>query len=539
MATTSWLRRGRWRRLRRRVSRERLRWAVRVRGLVIVLFLMVAIAARAAGLIASLVPVVAAAAAGALMNAAAAACVRRWRGIGPMILWSGAGDALLITSVVWVTGGARSPFLFLYALQVVTAALVLGMRMAALGGGVGLALLAVALAGAGGLPLQPQPHATGDVSERLVWLLSLALTLVLLGFIGGHLTRRLAKTERELAGAHGKLARSLRRLGRAHRALQGTYARLARAESQLVSAERMRAFGVLVAGVAHELGNPLTVLAGNLEPLADALGAYEDDAAARGGTDDAEWRHEAPLLLANCREATERAVALLVQLRGFGRGPHATELGLAPLRPGLESTLALVRHRLPAGVRVETRYDDVPDVACDPAELNQVFMNLLLNAADALRPGGTLVVALTRSDDHVTVTVRDDGAGIAPAVLPHVFEPFFTTKDAGQGTGLGLAISYAIVTRHGGRLEARTPPDGGAELLVALPVPREPHAGGDTDADASTPEVGRGTGVELIAQAVAEEVEREHRHHDGEAGEHGEVRGDEQEAAAVVQHRPP
>src|SRR6185369_5800177 len=119
-----------WRRLRRRLSRERLRWAVRVRAIVIALFLGLAVAAWAAGMLVSLTPIVAAAAAGAMMNGVAALCVRHWRGIGPMILWSGAGDAVLITSVVWVTGGAHSPFLFLYALQVVTAALVLGVGIA-------------------------------------------------------------------------------------------------------------------------------------------------------------------------------------------------------------------------------------------------------------------------------------------------------------------------------------------------------------------------------------------------------------------------
>ena len=462
-----------WRRLRRRVSRERLRWTVRIRAFVIALFLAVALAAHAAGRLPVLLPVLAAALAGALMDAAAALCVRRWRGVGAMILWTGVGDAVLITLVVWVTGGAHSPFLFLYAVQVATAALVLGVRVAALGGGLGLALLAGAVLRAGALPAPP----VGEESDRLVWLLSLALTLLFLGFIGGHLTRRLARTERELAEAHGRLARSMRRLGRAHRELQEAYARLARAESQLVAVEKMRAFGVLVAGVAHELGNPLTVLAGNLDPLQETIVSYEalaaaHDACGGAGGDSGEWRREAPLVLANCREATERAVALLVKLRSFGRRPDAAELRLAALRPGLESTLALVRHRLPAGVRVEARYADVPDVACDPVELNQVFMNLLLNAADALRPGGTLRVALGCDGDAVTVTVGDDGAGIVAADLPHVFEPFFTTKEVGQGSGLGLAISQAIVGRHGGRLEARTPAGGGAELVMALPIPR-------------------------------------------------------------------
>jgi signal transduction histidine kinase len=538
------------RRWRRRVSRERLRWAVRIRALVIALFLAVALAARAAGVPWSLAPLLVVAFLGAVMDAVAAVCVHRWRGIGAMILWTAAGDAVLITTVARATGGAHSPFLFLYAVQVVTTAIVLGARMAALGGGLGLVLLAGAVLRSGALTTP----GGGAEPDRVVWILSLTLTLMFLGFIGGHLTRRLARTERELAGAHGRLARSLRRLARAHGELQEAYTKLARAESQLVSAEKMRAFGVLVAGVAHELGNPLTVLAGNLEPLQEALAAYETIAATRdavpatspqgaadGARQDAtdtrartgspgapeEWRLEAPLLIGSCREATERAVALLVKLRSFGRRADATELALAPLRPGLESTLALVRHRLPPRVRIAACYGEVPDVMCDPVEINQVFMNLLLNAADALRPGGTLTVSLAHDGDAVTVTIADDGPGIDPVDLPHVFEPFFTTKDVGQGSGLGLAISQAIVARHGGRLVARTAAGGGAELVLALPIPR------------SAPEVGRGTNVEQVAQRVAQEVEGEHGQHDRQPGEDRQVRRDEDEGAAVVQHHAP
>ena len=540
------------RRWRRRVSRERLRWAVRIRALVIALFLAVALAARAAGVPWSLAPLLVVALLGAVMDAIAAVCVRRWRGVGAMILWTAAGDAVLITIVVRATGGAHSPFLLLYAVQVVTTAIVLGARIAALGGGLGLVLLARAVLWSGAFTL---PGGRAD-PDRVVWMLSLTLTLVFLGFLGGHLTRRLARTERELAGAHGRLARSLRRLARAHAELQAAYTKLARAESQLVSAEKMRAFGVLVAGVAHELGNPLTVLAGNLEPLQDAIAAYEAIAAARDARDDPEpargtandgatcgsatdcawapavvvpeeWRVEAPLLVASCREATARAVALLVKLRSFGRRADATELALTPLRPGLESTLALVRHRLPPRVRVATSYTDVPDVLCDPVEITQVLMNLLLNAADALRPGGTLSLALAHDADAVTVTIADDGPGIDPAHLPHVFEPFFTTKDVGQGSGLGLAISQAIVARHGGTLIARAAAGGGAELVVSLPIPR------------SAPEVGRRTDVEQVAERVAQEVEGEDGQHDREPGEDRQVRRDEYERAAVVQHRAP
>jgi len=557
-----------WLRAARGANRERLRWAVRIRGAVIGLFLVVALAAWATGVLASVRPALLAAAAGTLMNVAASARVRRWRRIPAMLAWTGAGDALLITYLVWATGGTESPFLFLYVVQVLTTALVVDLGMAALAGASGVALLA--LAALWGEPLTATLVAgPGSGPARLIWLLSLGLTLFLLVFIGGRLTRRLARSERQLAGAHRRLARSLCRLTSAHAALQEAYDRLARAEAQLVSAEKMRALGVLVAGVAHELGNPLSVLAGNLEPLADVLAGYEgalaavaavplpaDDAragVARGAlAAAAPLRSEAPALLANCREAMERAVTLLAQLRSFGRGTPGSTRRLVPLAAAITSTLALVRHRFPPGVRVHEAYDEVQDVLGVPAELNQVLMNLLLNAADALVPGGNLWVTLREHGGEVRITVRDDGAGIAPGALPHVFEPFFTTKEVGRGTGLGLAISHAIVARHGGRLEARNPGGGGAELTVALPrsgggveegaaaavAARTPPAAG-LSAAASAPEVGRDADLEAIAHALAEQVEGENGEHDREPGKEREVGCHEDEGAGVVQHRPP
>lgn len=124
---------------------------------------------------------------------------------------------------------------------------------------------------------------------------------------------------------------------------------------------------------------------------------------------------------------------------------------------------------------VQEAYDDVPPVACVPAELNQVFINLLMNAIDALAPGGHLWLTLDRDGDYARVAVRDDGCGIDPAILPHIFEPFVTSKQSGRGTGLGLAISHSIVARHGGSIEAERAPGGGSVFTVRLPLP----VGGD------------------------------------------------------------
>jgi len=468
------------RRLGRRLTPERLRWTVRVRGTVIALFLALSVAAWTIGVLPALGPALAAAAAGTVMNLAAARRVARWEGIPAMLAWTGLGDSLIITYVVVATGGMASPLLFLYVLQVLTTALVVDVTLGAMAGVGGMLLLAAAV-------FADVPVTTHDAGapDRMLWLSSLGVTLLFLVFVGGHLTRRLARSERQLAGAH-------RRLTETHTALQDAYGRLARAEAELIETDRMKTLQLLVAGLAHELGNPLTVLAGTVEPLTEAVRAYERalalcaplvatkvDPVPRAALADAqqaladsrEARRETPFLLANCAEATSRATALLAQLRDFGRGGRGTVRRPAAVTPGLVGTLALLRYRLPPGVVVHESYADVPAVMCVPAELNQVFINLLMNAIDALAPGGNLWLELARAGDEVRIAVRDDGAGIPPDVLPAIFEPFVTTKDAGRGTGLGLAISRAIVARHGGRIEVATAVGQGTTFTVALPIP--------------------------------------------------------------------
>ncbi|MCC6763687.1 MAG: HAMP domain-containing histidine kinase [Deltaproteobacteria bacterium] len=471
------------RRARVRVTRDRLRWSVRVRATVIVVFLAVAVAGWLRGVLPALGPALVAAVVGGVMNRLAAGRIARWERIPQMLAWTGVGDAVLITYVVARTGGTASPFLFLYVVQVLTTAIVVDVGLGAAMGAMSLALLAVAsLAGPAGLGDAGRPVAAAETAVRLA---SLGTTLLLLVLVGGVLTRRLIKNERDLAGTHRRLARSLRRVTATHASLRDAYDRLARAEAGLVETDRMKTLQLLVAGMAHELGNPLAVLAGTIEPLTEAVRAYERALAtcALGGlagvppaaasaalADAAEARRETPLLLANCAEATSRATGLLAQLRDFGRGGKGTVRRAAPLAPGLVATLALLRYRVPPGVTVHEDYADVPPVVCVPAEINQVVINLLMNALDALASGGNLWLALARDGGDVCVVVRDDGGGIAADLLPSVFDPFVTTKESGRGSGLGLAISRAIVARHGGRIEVASACGQGTAVTVRLPA---------------------------------------------------------------------
>ncbi|MCC6849525.1 MAG: HAMP domain-containing histidine kinase [Deltaproteobacteria bacterium] len=475
------------RRARVRVTPDRLRWSVRVRATVIVVFLAVAVAGWRRGVLPALGPALVAAVVGGVMNRLAAGRIARWERIPGMLAWTGAGDAVLITYVVAWTGGAASPFLFLYVVQVLTTAIVVDVGLGAATGAASLALLtAASLAEPAGLGNAARPVAVAEAAVRLA---SFGTTLLFLVFVGGVLARRLTRSERALAGTHRRLARSLRRLTATHASLRDAYDRLARAEAGLVETDRMKTLQLLVAGMAHELGNPLAVLAGTIEPLTEAVRAYERALAlcAPPGAADAPGascaataalvaaaaaRREAPWFLANCAEATSRATGLLAQLRDFGRGGKGTVRRAAPLAPGLVATLALLRYRVPPGVTVHEDYGEVPPVVCVPAEINQVVINLLMNALDALAPGGNLWLALARDGGDVCLVVRDDGVGIADDLLPSVFEPFVTTKEPGRGSGLGLAISHAIVARHGGRIEIASMRGRGTSVTVRLPAAR-------------------------------------------------------------------
>jgi signal transduction histidine kinase len=174
-------------------------------------------------------------------------------------------------------------------------------------------------------------------------------------------------------------------------------------------------------------------------------------------------------VLDGCAEGVERTTGLVRDLRTFSRLDQA-DIAAVDLHAALDSTLNLLRSRM-IGIHVERCYGDLPPVECLAGQINQVFMNLLANAADAVGEGGHVTVRTERCpDERVAIDVEDDGGGISPEHLERIFDPFFTTKEPGQGTGLGLAISYGIVTRHGGTLTVRSAPGAGSSFRVELPL---------------------------------------------------------------------
>jgi len=278
------------------------------------------------------------------------------------------------------------------------------------------------------------------------------------------------------------------------------YERLQRTEGHLIQSEKLRGLGQLVAGVAHELNNPISFVAANVEPLRVyvnrlrqaldlltglPLGLGDRERVAEGlrrlRID--QVLADLPGLLDDCEEGARRAAAIVQGLQRFSRSDDHGAWQRTDVHHGIDSTLGLLNHRLSDRIRVHRDFGELPEVECLPGQLNQVFMNLLSNAADAIGANpGNIWISTSACDpaspvpaEVVRVVFRDDGPGIPAAIQARIFEPFFTTKDVGSGTGLGLSVSYGIVERHRGTLTVESAPGIGATFTLTLPV-RQPSA---------------------------------------------------------------
>jgi len=252
------------------------------------------------------------------------------------------------------------------------------------------------------------------------------------------------------------------------------------AQAQLLHSEKMRSLGQLVAGVAHELNNPIGFVHANLQLLQEYSRRLVS--AQRAGEDTTKIEAAIEKLLARSREGTERVTKIVQDLRTFSRMDQA---GLAEvdLNEEIDRTIALMEARLRDGIELVRDYVPLPRVRCYAGQLNQVFMNLLMNACDALDGKGRILIRTRARADvrgrplGVRLEFHDDGPGIPPDVQARLFEPFFTTKPVGKGTGLGLSISYGIVERHGGRMLVGSAPGEGTTFVIELPLEAKPVQG--------------------------------------------------------------
>jgi signal transduction histidine kinase len=238
-------------------------------------------------------------------------------------------------------------------------------------------------------------------------------------------------------------------------------------QQQLLQSEKMRTLGQLVAGVAHEINNPIGFVHANLQLLTEYMDRLL--AGQQRGEDTTRTREAIAKLLSRSREGTQRVKQIVADLRTFSRMDQA-EVSEADLNVEIDGTLTLMEPRFKEGIEVVRDYDpDLPRVRCLAGQLNQVFLNLLINACDALEGRGRIRIRTRGFGDSVRLEFEDDGPGIAPAVVDRIFEPFFTTKPVGQGTGLGLSLSHGIIERHGGHMTVASTPERGTVFVIELP----------------------------------------------------------------------
>jgi signal transduction histidine kinase len=245
------------------------------------------------------------------------------------------------------------------------------------------------------------------------------------------------------------------------------------AQQQLMQAEKMKSLGQLVAGVAHELNNPIGFVHANIQLIDE----YVQKITGPNATPEemARAREALTKLIARSKEGTERVKQIVQDLRSFSRMDQA-ELQEVDLHEELDRTIGLMEPHCKDCITVEREYGELPRVRCFSGQLNQVFLNLLMNACDAIEAKGTIRIRTSPTDGGVRLEFSDDGSGIPPDTLTRIFDPFFTTKPVGKGTGLGLSISHGIVERHGGTLSVVSEPGHGTIFTLDLPLDAEPGA---------------------------------------------------------------
>ncbi len=274
-----------------------------------------------------------------------------------------------------------------------------------------------------------------------------------------------------------------------YRKMTQAFEQLKATQSKLVESEKMASLGLLTAGVAHEINNPVTFISGGIESLEDNYADIEQllrMVISFNSSKDAieQWQkiedlkndieperilNEMKGLFNSIKNGANRTAEIVKGLRNFSRLDE-NDMKRANLEEGLNNTLVILNNKLKNRITLKKEYGNIPEIDCYPGQLNQVFMNILNNSCDAIEEEGEITIITKQENEKVEIRIKDNGSGMPEEIRSHIFEPFFTTKPVGKGTGLGLSISYGIIEKHNGTIEVKSEVGKGTEFIITLPM---------------------------------------------------------------------
>jgi signal transduction histidine kinase len=232
---------------------------------------------------------------------------------------------------------------------------------------------------------------------------------------------------------------------------------------------------MLVAGIAHEINTPIGAVNSMHDTLLRSVSKLKEILKIKP-VDEVEEDAQLSGILRTIDEAnkvivsgTERVTTIVKRLRSFARLDEA-ELKTVDVHEGIEDTLTIIHHEIKHNVKITRKFGSVPQISCYPGQLNQVFLNLLINASQAIKDKGEIIISTSFDNSKIHIEIRDDGAGIPPEKISRIFDPGFTTKGVGVGTGLGLSICYQIIENHHGKIGVESEVGKGSKFTVTLPT---------------------------------------------------------------------
>lgn len=306
-------------------------------------------------------------------------------------------------------------------------------------------------------------------------------------------TEELWQKNQQLQSAHDQLQQLNLEISTKAEQLSQALKNLKKAQVQLVQTEKMSSLGQLVAGIAHEINNPINFIYANLsyvnrytQNLLDLVDIYQENYSSNEIEQVIEQieldflRIDLPKIISSMQSGADRISKIVLSLRNFSRLDEA-EMKLVNIHEGLDSTLLILQSRLKMNkgytdIELIQKYGNLPLVECYPRQINQVFMNIISNAIDELEKQKEqqnkqiTIETGVQTENEIRITIRDNGSGISREVKHKIFDPFFTTKPVGKGTGLGLSIAYQIIEKHGGYIDVISEPGCGAEFAIVLPI---------------------------------------------------------------------